>query len=162
MSKIIFLVFSIFSLSAHATSLKNENNLSWLLNNYDKVEETVSRDKSYELIPVTNTLVEIWYHRDGATTAEVSIPIIMALIHHPDIMLPMLADNPDSFDRWLSQFNGIVFMDFSGESFDELTSLKVQLAESMSSFSQRSDHQLKPFVNKLLKQLEVTEVRTVN
>lgn len=162
MKKIIFLLLALYSLFTQAASLKNEINLSWMANNFQQIEKTLSSRESYELIPVINTLSEIWYRRDGAITGEVSTPIILALIFHPELMLPMLADRPDSFDRWLSQFNGIVFTDYSGDSFDELKLLHKQLTESMSNFAKSCDPHLTPYANKILQQLKITEVRVVD
>lgn len=162
MKKIIFLLLFIYPLFTQAASLKNEINLAWMANNFQQIEKTVSGNKSYELIAVINTLADIWYHRDGATTGEVSIPIIHALISHPELMLPMLADKPDSFDLWLSQFNGIIFTDFSGNSFNELKLLHEQLTESMFNFSKSCDPNLMPHAGKILKQLKITEVKRID
>ncbi len=160
--KIIFFLFFLCSLPAQAVSIKNEINLTWMADNFQQVEKTVSGNRSYELIPVINTLSEIWHRRDGATTGEVSTLIIRALIFHPELMLPMLADKPDSFERWLSQFNGIIFTDYSGDTFDELKLLHKQLTESMLNVSNSCDSGLTHYANRILKQLTITEIKRID
>lgn len=162
MKVMVSLLLLMYCFSAQATSLKNEINLSWLSEHIEDVEKNLSNHNTYQLIPVINLLSDIWYNRDGATTGEVSIPIIKALIFHPELMLPMLIEKTDSFERWLLQFNGIVFTDFSGDNAEDLKLLHKKLTESMSNFIAHCDVELKPYAHKILKQLEITEVRVIH
>jgi len=159
---IIFLLLAILTFSAQSKPSRNEVNLNWMLNNYSEIEKNISTKQPTVLIPILNTLTDIWVHRDGATTTEVSPLIIEALIYKPKLMLSMLADKPDSFDRWLTQFSGQIFRDFSGKDFDELVLLHKQLNTSMLDFSKNGVAELKPYADKIIQQLKVTKVSKVD
>ena len=131
MKKIISCISIIVSLECDASATKNDTNLIWLDQNLPRITETVTDEITFELIPVLNTLASIWLKRDGGTTAEVSLPIMSALIKHPNLMLPMLTEDTKSFERWLKQFNGIVFTSFSGDSKEKLEKIHTELEKSM-------------------------------
>ena len=159
---ILFILAVMLCMPAMAVSSKNEINLIWMNENQQQIKSTVIDAKSYQLVPTLNTLVDIWLQRDGATTGEVSTYIILALIHHQELMLSMLVENEKSFIYWLSEFQGIVFTDFSGDSFDELQSLHNQLSASMAECIKKCDSNLAINAKKILNKLNETEVRAVD
>ena len=159
----IFTVLYLYVLSVYALSpSKIDMQRSWMMDNWESIETTVSQSKSYELIPVLSTLSDLWYRRDGAMTGEISGFLIKALIYHPDLMLPMLVEKKDSFNRWLSAFNGIVFTDYAGNQFHELKQLHKEFTEAMTEYHKTCSDELKPYVQKILDQLKVTKVRVVD
>jgi len=124
---------------AFATGSKNRINLDWLHENYSDIEILVQKKgENSSLIPVLNTLGEIWYKRDGGSTGEISPLLAKALITNPDLMLSVLADYPESFSQWLSQLQGILFTDFTGTQFNELKKLHSRLYKAMQDI-QKSD-----------------------
>ena len=162
MKKFICCISILLSLGCDVSAAKNDTNLIWFDQYLPRITETVTGEITFELIPILNTLTEIWLKRDGGTTAEVSLPIMSALIKHPKLMLPMLTEDSKSFERWLKQFNGIVFTDFSGDRKDQLERMHSELEKSMIECLTRCDKELIPFAEQIVEQLKNTMITVVD
>ncbi len=148
---------------AFAVCSKNSINLDWLHENYNDIEVLVQKkEKNSSLIPVLNTLGDIWYKRYGGTTGEVSPLLAKALITNPDLMLSVLADYPESFSRWLSQLQGTLFTDFTGTQFNELKKLHSRLYKAMQEYTKTGHENLIPFARRLAEKLKTIKIRTVD
>jgi hypothetical protein len=140
----------------------NVTNLTWLHDNYPEIEDVVNNKESSYFIPVINTLNDIWIKRDGATTGEISPLLAYALISNPELVLCVLSQQPDSFTKWLSQLQGTLFTDVTGEKSDELKIILSDLQSSMSNYSKTGKKILTPFSKQLGEQLKLIEVRVVD
>jgi len=153
-----FLVIILMLLAANpafATSSKNMINLDWLHENYSDIDALVQKKgENSSLIPVLNTLGEIWYKRNGGTTGEISPLLAKALITNPDLMLSILADYPESFSRWLSRLQGTLFTDFTGTQFNDLEKLHARLYKAMKEYTKTGHENLIPFAYRLVEQLK--------
>lgn len=143
------------------TSL-NTINLDWLQNNYSDIETIVKNKNSVYFVPVLNTLGDIWYKRDGATTGEISPLLAKSLIANPDLMLYIFAEHPDSFSKWLSQLQGTLFTDITGENYNKLKILHLELYKSMNSYIKTGNKDLVPFSKRIIEKLKVIKVRVVD
>lgn len=143
------------------TSL-NTINLDWLQNNYSDIETIVKNKNSVYFVPVLNTLGDIWYKRDGATTGEISPLLAKSLIANPDLMLYIFAEHPDSFSKWLSQLQGTLFTDITGEKYNELKILHLELYKSMNKYIKTGNKDLVPFSKRIIEKLKDIEVRVVD
>lgn len=145
-----------------ASSSINLTNLTWLHNNYSEIEKVVNNNDSPYFVPVINTLSDIWYKRDGATTGEISPLLAYALISKPELVLCTLAQHPESFKKWLSQLQGTLFTDVTGEQSDELKKIHSNLQISMDNYTETGKAYLIPFSKQISEQLKLIEVRIVD
>lgn len=145
-----------------ASSSINLSNLNWLHDNYSEIEKVVSNNDSPFFVPVINTLSDIWYKRDGATTGEISPLLAYALISKPELVLCTLSQYPESFQKWLSQLQGTLFTDVTGEQSGELKKIHIELQASMDSYTKTGKVNLIPFSKQISEQLKLIEIRIVD
>ncbi|MGR5284237.1 hypothetical protein ACP3V5_02875 [Vibrio maritimus] len=160
--RIAFLGLILISLLSEAKEQRLNMSLEWFHANYHQIENVLSQKSSFELVPIASTLTEIWLRRDGGLTAEVSQPIVVALIYHPNVMLPMLVEHPKSFSRWLDDLDGVVFTDYSGEQYEELTHLHLSLEQSMENYISSGDLPYKAEAQEILEIVKATKVREID
>ncbi|WP_064608794.1 hypothetical protein [Photobacterium sp. J15] len=160
--RLVLTFILLLSASASATTPKNQMNLDWFLSNYHSIERTILTEDKKAVIPILNTLGEIWYKRDGATSGEISPLLAQALITHTDIALSVLSDYPESFERWLAQLQGVLFTDIDGNQKDSLIALRSELITTLSEYSQIGDKRLVPYALRLLDRIKEINVRVVD
>lgn len=160
--KLFLFVFIIVTMPILAATPRTILNHKWMNDNYQSIESTLNNGEEVSVIPVINTLVEIWLNRDGAVSGEVSPLIVLALINNAEPTLILLSENPDSFNRWLNELDGMVFTDHTGTEFEKLNNLKYQAIESMRAYSKYGRAELVLFAHQLIEQLESISVQTVD
>ncbi|MCS0449420.1 hypothetical protein [Vibrio diabolicus] len=79
------------------------------------------------MVPALFSLVEIWKRRDGAISGEVSPLLLVALKIEPQNTLLLLPENPESFNKWLNELEGMVFTDHTGDESNQLEKLRVDV-----------------------------------
>ncbi len=163
LKEIAYLTLLILSTSVIASNPRTELNLEWMKSNHSLIQEHLIRDSSSLVIPTVNTLGEIWLHRDGAVSGEVSPLLLVSLTHHTHITLVVLSSEPDSFWKWLEELQGIVFTDFNGEEVEQLSQTKDELVRALASYmSSNPQEKLVPYGESLLQRLEEISIRTVD
>ncbi|WP_253652136.1 MULTISPECIES: hypothetical protein [unclassified Vibrio] len=90
------------------------------------------------MVPALFSLVEIWKRRDGAISGEVSPLLLVALKIEPQNTLLLLPENPESFNKWLNELEGMVFTDHTGDESNQLEKLRVDVLATMKSYSRKS------------------------
>ncbi|CAE6903702.1 hypothetical protein ACOMICROBIO_LMKGKHOH_02243 [Vibrio sp. B1FIG11] len=163
LKNIVILIFLMFSSSVIASTPRTELNLLWMKNNYFVIQEHLESDESKIVVPTINTLGEIWVHRDGAVSGEVSLLLLVALTHHTYITLAVLSSEPDSFSKWLNELQGIVFTDFNGGEVEQLSHAKEDLVRALSLYMNSNPQvALAPYGESLLERLEGISIRSVD
>lgn len=77
-------------------------------------------------------------------------------------MLYIFAEHPDSFSKWLSQLQGTLFTDITGEKYNELKILHLELYKSMNKYIKTGNKDLVPFSKRIIEKLKDIEVRVVD
>ncbi|MGP1388571.1 hypothetical protein ACXHP7_18020 [Vibrio chemaguriensis] len=90
------------------------------------------------MVPALFSLVEIWKRRDGAISGEVSPLLLVALKIEPQNTLLLLPENPESFNKWLNELEGMVLTDHTGDEGNQLEKLRVDVLATMKSYSRKS------------------------
>lgn len=163
LKNIVTLIFPVFSTATFASSPRTELNLRWMKDNYLTIQEHLKNDDSKLIVPIINTLGEIWVHRDGAVSGEVSPLLLVALNHHTHITLVVLSSEPDSYSKWLNELEGIVFTDFNGEEVERLSHAKEALVKALVSYTNSNPKTiLIPYGERLLERLEEITIRSVD
>lgn len=163
LKRIGILVFLVFSTDVIASTPRTEINLQWMKNNYSIIQQKLRHDDSILVVPTINTLGEIWLHRDGAVSGEVSSLLLVALTHHTHISLAVLSSEPDSFLKWLNELQGIVFTDFNGGDVEQLSQTKEDVVRALNSYMNSNPQvMLVPYGKSLLERLEEITIRSVD
>ncbi|MGY0614863.1 hypothetical protein [Vibrio sp. FJH11] len=163
LKRIGILVFLVFSATVIASTPRTEINLQWMKSNYSIIQQKLRHDDSILVVPTINTLGEIWIHRDGAVSGEVSSLLLVALTHHTHISLAVLSSEPDSFLKWLNELQGIVFTDFNGGEVEQLSQTKEDVVRALSSYMNSNPQvMLAPYGKSLLERLEEITIRSVD
>lgn len=163
LKRIGILVFLVFSTTVIASTPRTEINLQWMKNNYSIIQQKLRHDDSILVVPTINTLGEIWLHRDGAVSGEVSSLLLVALTHHTHISLAVLSSEPDSFLKWLNELQGIVFTDFNGGDVEQLSQTKEDVVRALNSYMNSNPQvMLVPYGKSLLERLEEITIRSVD
>ncbi|SBT16753.1 hypothetical protein MGA5115_00837 [Marinomonas gallaica] len=139
-----------------------EANMAWLTQHQEKVEVSLSSAEEENFLPALNTVILVWEHRDGALTAEISPYILKAMIAEPELTLAALFNSPASFNRWLSQLQGQVFMAVTPEQVVQLNDLKKALEVSLASYIIKPDSQFDEQAKRLLEQVQASSVYMVD
>ncbi|MGI9916776.1 hypothetical protein [Vibrio owensii] len=135
---------------------------NWMIENYKSIELNLSERKTTEMVPTLFSLVEIWKHRDGAISGEVSPLLLVALAAGPQNTLLLLSGSPESFDKWLNELEGMVFTDHTGREMVRLEKLRLDVLATMKSYSKKQPDNFKPMVEALIERLEVIKVSVVD
>lgn len=109
--------------------------VEWYSANYDEVLTTLEQDSSFTVLPVVNTVCEIWSRRDGAMGSEVAPAVARALIHHSTLTLRWFRDHPSDFQAWLDRMPYDLLTDYSDEQSEEMEVLRLQLANTLSEYA---------------------------
>ncbi|EGR0111181.1 hypothetical protein OC508_20070 [Vibrio vulnificus] len=161
--KVLILSLLLFSSSAISSLSRVDLNLRWMKDNYTVIEEILSGDYSHMVIPTVNTLGEIWFHRDGGVSGEVSPLLVIGLTHHTSITLAVLSSKPDSFSKWLNELQGIVFTDFNGGEVERLTQSHEELVRALRTYlASNPQEDFAHYGQILLERVEVISVRSVD
>ncbi|WP_432455085.1 hypothetical protein ACRRS0_06425 [Agarivorans sp. QJM3NY_29] len=152
----------IASLQVFATTAVNDINLNWLNKNYFELKQDIKSSNSKTTVPIANTLGLIWLKRDGATSGEVSPLIASLLIKQPNIMLSILSEYPEEYQKWLEELQSALLTDFSGGEEEALEETRLELIQSMEQISHNEMHSLKPFADQLANKLKLLSIRVID
>ncbi|EME0096365.1 hypothetical protein VXI05_004469 [Vibrio parahaemolyticus] len=133
-----------------------------MIENYKSIESNLEKKEALEIVPTLFSLVEIWKRRDGAISGEVSPLLLVALKVEPQNTLLLLSESPESFYKWLNELEGMVFTDHTGNERVRLERLRVEVLETMKSYSRNRSDKLKPMADALIERLEVIKVRVID
>ncbi|MDO6775804.1 hypothetical protein Q4591_10580 [Shewanella sp. 3_MG-2023] len=159
---LLFTALFAISLPVYSADTMHDENLNWFNNNYVQIENVLAQDADLSLVPYLNTLIVMWTKRDGAMTGEISPLLAVSLINHPELTLRAFAEHPKSYERWLTQLQGTLFTDFSGNDHKSLKKLHCDLSSAMENYSQYGDESLIPLAMNLLESLKAIEIRVVD
>ncbi|EOW0838804.1 hypothetical protein ACWONU_003628 [Vibrio parahaemolyticus] len=163
LKKIGILFFLVFSTSVIASTLRTEINLQWMKSNYPRIQKQLRGDDLILVVPTINTLGEIWLHRDGAVSGEVSPLLLVALTHHTHVTLAVLSSEPDSFSKWLNELQGIVFTDFNGGDVEQLSQTKEDVVRALNLYMNSTPQTaLAPYGKNLLERIQKVSIRSVD
>ncbi|GGB22241.1 hypothetical protein [Agarivorans gilvus] len=154
------LVLLVTSLQVFATTTVNDINLNWLNRNYFELKQDIKSSNFKTIVPIANTLGLIWLKRDGATAGEVSPLIASLLIKQPNIMLSILSQYPEEYQKWLEELQSSLLTDFSGGEEEALEETRLELIQSMEMINEA--HSLKPFADQLANKLKLLSVRVID
>ncbi|HHF2856172.1 hypothetical protein MTR11_09020 [Vibrio sp. CCB-PB317] len=135
---------------------------NWMIENYKSIESNLEKKGGSKIVPTLFSLVEIWKRRDGAISGEVSPLLLVALKVEPQNTLLLLSENPESFDKWLSELEGMVFTDHTGNEANRLEKLRVDVLATMKSYSIKQPDKLKLMADALVERLEVIKVSVID
>jgi len=85
--------------------------------------------------------------------------LLVALKIEPQNTLLLLSENPESFNKWLNELEGMVFTDHTGDESNQLEKLRVDVLATMKSYSRKKPDKLKSMADALIERLEVIRVR---
>lgn len=162
MMKILIYILLWASFPVTATTYHNEANLLWFHRNYDHIMVTINSGKNVSLVPIVNTIGQIWKKRDGGISGEVSPVIATLLIQEPDLMLSVFEENSEHFSKWLDELQSPLFTDFTGSDYENLVVLHRELLNAMIEYSKSGDSRLVPFSKRLVEKLRTIDVRVVD
>ncbi len=160
----IFISILLFILLASPPTIAQSDNynLIWMQKNHTQISNLLESKAPLSTTPTINTLYDIWVNRDGAVSGEVSPLILAALNNHTEHTLHYLSINNLSFEKWLSELEGIVFTDFSGDTISELKALKHKTIKTLETYLAQDDALYTENGNTLLITLRAIKVRSVN
>jgi hypothetical protein len=138
-------------------------NLDWYESNIDNINRLLRAGEPFEVIPVINTLGEIWEFRDGAVGAEIATMIAQSFIYHTHLTFLWFEKHPKAFDGWIDELPEALLTDYDGSESTRLKALKTELLASLnyylsSSITNRTD----ALANRFLIKLKTTEIRVVD
>lgn len=163
MSKFLFFIFiNLFSSQLFANDLKLEQNHHWMNKNYDTIIQVISSDDELLVVPIINTLSDLWSQRDGALSGEVSPLVIEALINEPEITLIALSSDSESFKKWLGEIQGMAFTGQSIDDVEYLTEMKKRLNVSLVEYISHGDSNLILYADMLIDKLDEISIRIVD
>ncbi|TOP12801.1 hypothetical protein CGH22_24405, partial [Vibrio parahaemolyticus] len=87
---------------------------------------------------------------------------LIALKVEPQKTLLLLSENPESFNKWLNELEGMVFTDHTGNDSDRLEQLRVDVLATMKSYSGKQSDKLEPMADALIERLDAIRVRTID
>ena len=140
-----------------------ELNYEWYIHNYKYIEKTLIDGKDKKVVPIVNTLGQIWIKRDGAIGAEVSPYIAKALIFQTKTMLIWFSANSKGFSEWVSNIEANLLTDYSGVRLAEIKKLRSDLLSSLNKYiTNETDNELGRMAKIILTKLESSEVREID
>ena len=159
MKKILFLSY-LAILTVSNTSIAGSSS-EWYFENYEKIEDALSGDSNFLVIPIVTTLGDIWRHKDGAIGAEVAPMIAKALINKPKEMLSWFSHNPKELESFINELPNALLTEYSGKEsgMKELIELKQELELSMKLFVGHPKN--KDIAKKILNKVKSSEIRTI-
>lgn len=160
--KILIPILLGVSFSAFSTTYQNEINLAWFHENHEYISIAIDSGEFTPLVPIVNTIGEIWKKRDGGISGEVSPVIAKLLVKEPELMLSVFEANPEHFSRWLNELQSPLFTDFTGNEYESLVTLHHDLLGMMLKYSKDGNPRLVPFSRRLVEKLKVIDVRVVD
>lgn len=171
MKNIIFVFLCLFSLFSHAGEVGSERiykslteaNLYWYESNIAEINDLLLSSKSIEVIPIINTIGEIWQFRDGAIGSEIAPVIAQSFIYHPHVTFLWFNKHSKAFDDWITELPEALLTDYDGSYADRLKAVKKDLLVTLNSYlaSSNSD-KLESLANKFISKLEATEVKIID
>ncbi|CAM4122955.1 PH domain-containing protein [Vibrio vulnificus] len=161
-SVIIFIVSFLCSCQLYAKNPEVSLLHNWMIENYESIESNLDERDVSEIVPTIFSLVEIWKRRDGAISGEVSPLLLIALKVEPQKTLLLLSENPESFNKWLNELEGMVFTDHTGNDSDRLEQLRVDVLATMKSYSGKQSDKLESMADALIERLDAIRVRTID
>ncbi|OAN11382.1 hypothetical protein A3K86_20775 [Photobacterium jeanii] len=163
---VLGLSFSANSLATTPTNsveIRTAINLSWFSGNYQHIETSLLTQDTDSVLPLINTLGEIWLQRDGAISGEVSPLLAQAIIMHPEVTLAVLSSHPNSYQKWVErELNGMLFTAQTDKEKLELEMLQGSLAGALADYIPTANTQLKPYAQSLLTAVEASNIRIVD
>ncbi|MGR5150172.1 hypothetical protein ACQKP8_26950 [Photobacterium alginatilyticum] len=160
--QLVMFVFLMIAMPVLAVTPRMKLNHSWMNDNYQSIESILKHGEELSVIPVLNTLIDIWLNRDGGVSGEVTPLIVIALINNAEPTLILLSEHPDSFERWLNELDGMVFTDHAGTESEKLNKIKYHVLESMEAYSKNGRQELTIYAEQLIERIEHISVRTVH
>ncbi len=139
-----------------------EANFEWLLNNYHEIANALQSGTTEEVVPLINTLGNIWRFKDGAIGIEVSDLIALSLIHHTKLTLSWFQKHPKAYSSWLNEMPHVLFTDYVGGKVDELYKIKENLLISLSSYEfSHTEVKLEVLADEMVNVIKPIEVREI-
>lgn len=170
MKYILSIFLCLLSLFTYAEELKNktyksltEANLDWYESNSSKVGSLLLNGECFEVIPLVNTLGEIWQFRDGAVGGEIAPVIAQSFIHRPHITFLWFDKHPKAFEGWIVELPEALLTDYDGSYADKLKALKEELLVALNSYlSSSNTNKLESLARKFISKLEATDVEVID
>ncbi|MDO6544000.1 hypothetical protein [Photobacterium sanguinicancri] len=162
MFRVIVLLVTLAALPVFSSPERDSLKLDWMMVNHSEIELILGKKETVSVIPIINTLVDIWSKRDGGISGEVSPLIVNALTTNTEYTLSMMSDYPDSFQDWLEELDGIVFTDLTGLESEHLNQEKDNLVQALKNYTKNGNSDLGVFAQRLIKRLESISIQVVD
>lgn len=108
-------------------------------------------------------LREAWCNRDGAVTFELSAFFEVALIHRPELIVGMFANDEELLNSWLEIVGIQLFTDFLGGNKERLISVKKEIVLALGDYLNNEEaSNRKNIAQRILNVIEESEVREID
>jgi hypothetical protein len=163
MRAFLFWCLLLFVLPASACDSLLELNSQWLNQNHEEVIDNLRTGDIQKTLPLINIIRNVWLHRDGAISGEVSPYLAEALIASPEPVLLIFQVHEQEFSKWLNELQGSLFTDYEGDQHKHITALRSSLLDSLGKYiSSNQNGDLTAIAKRLVDKVETLQVRVVD
>ena len=139
--------------------------MEWLSQKQDSLVAEIRVAKKVELLPMMETLGQLWLRRDGALATEVAPYIAEIIIREPALAFSWFSEHPTEFNEFVTQSQYSIFTDYAidAEIQIEMEYLRQRLVLASAEFGSSNQGELLiKMAEKLSKKVQAIKVRVVD